>query len=112
MESALSDYCRVCELDPTNTEAISRQAHHKFNKKSVTHNKLDHAWTIVRRFFLFFFGQFLSVLITPHWKVLRGYNLCHSAPLEILFPMALLLFFAWIKFFRFWPKTVDYSKVF
>ena len=32
------------------------------------------------------------------------------APLEI--PFHMLFFFAGIKFFRFWPKTMDYSPWF
>ena len=32
----------------------------------------------------------------------------HSAPLEMLFPME--SFFAEVKIFRFWPKTMDYNK--
>ena len=34
----------------------------------------------------------------------------HSVPLEVPFPME--SFFAGFKFFRFWPKTMDYSKAF
>ena len=37
-------------------------------------------------------------------------NLCHSAPLEMLFPMN--FFFAEVKLFIFWPKTMDYSPWF
>ena len=37
-------------------------------------------------------------------------NLHHSAPLEMLFPMA--SFFPEFGSFRFWPKTMDYSKAF
>ena len=33
-----------------------------------------------------------------------------TAPLEMPFPM--VSFFARIKIFRFWPKTMDYSKAF
>ncbi len=33
VESALSDYSRVTELDPTCTEPLRRQAMHKFNKE-------------------------------------------------------------------------------
>ena len=37
-------------------------------------------------------------------------NLCHSGPLEMLFLMG--SFFAEVKIFRFWPKTMDYSPLF
>ena len=47
---------------------------------------------------------------TPHWKVLRSWNLCHSAPLQTPFHMVSLL--AKVKIFRFWPKTMDYNKAF
>ena len=50
---------------------------------------------------------YLSALITPHWKVLWSSNLRHSAPFEMLFPLVSLS--AKVKFFRFWPKTMDYS---
>ena len=32
-------------------------------------------------------SSFLSALITPHWNVLRSWNLHHSAPLQMAFPM-------------------------
>ena len=51
-----------------------------------------------------------SCFITPQWKVLRSSNLCHSAPFEMLFHM--VSFFDEVKFFRFWPKTMDYNKAF
>ena len=35
MESALTDYARVTELDPTSIEPLKKQAMHKFNKKYV-----------------------------------------------------------------------------
>ena len=35
------------------------------------------------------------------------WKLRHSAPLEMLFPLASLL--DKVKIFRFWPKTMDYS---
>ena len=53
---------------------------------------------------------YLPTLITPHWKVLCSWNLHHSAPLEMLFPLVSL--FAKIKIFRFRPKTMDYSPWF
>ena len=34
----------------------------------------------------------------------------HSTLLEVLFPM--ISFFARVKIFRFWPKTMDYNKAF
>ena len=37
-------------------------------------------------------------------------NLHHSVPLEMCYCMVLL--FAEVKFFRFWPKTMDYNKAF
>ena len=60
---------------------------------------------------------YLSALITPDWKVLRSRNLCHSAPLEILFPLVSLFvkiatFRFFVQIFRFWPKTMDYSPWF
>ena len=55
-------------------------------------------------------GRQVSAPITPHWKVLRSLHLHHSAPLEMLFPMA--SFFDELKIFRFWPKTMDYSPWF
>ena len=36
--------------------------------------------------------------------------MCHSAPLEMLFPLVSLL--AKVKIFRFRPKTMDYSPWF
>ena len=33
VESALTDYARVNELQPSNVVAITRQAMHKFNKR-------------------------------------------------------------------------------
>lgn len=42
VEAALSDYAKVCELDPGNTEALSRQAMHKFEQGYV------HAWPYIR----------------------------------------------------------------
>ena len=45
--------------------------------------------------------------ITPDQKVLRSSNLRHSAPLEMAFLMDVK-----VKFFRFWPKTMDYNKAF
>ena len=50
------------------------------------------------------------VLITPHWKELWSCNLCRSAPLEMLFSMK--SFFAVVKIFRIWLKTMDYSPWF
>ena len=35
---------------------------------------------------------------------------CHSVPLEMCY--CLVLFFAEVKIFRFWPKTMDYNKAF
>ena len=52
----------------------------------------------------------ISVLITPHWKVLLSSNLRHSVPLEM--PFHMVSFFAKLKIFRFWPKTMDYNKAF
>ena len=46
-------------------------------------------------------------VITPHWKVLRSWNLCQSAPLEMLFPMVSL--FSEFGSIIFWPKTLDYN---
>ena len=37
-------------------------------------------------------------------------KLHQSPPLEMCFSMA--LFFAKVKIFRFWPKTMDYSQAF
>ena len=37
-------------------------------------------------------------------------GLHHSAPLEI--PFLMKSFFAEVKIFRFWPKTMDYNKAF
>ena len=54
--------------------------------------------------------EVLSVLINPHWKVLWSWNLCHSVPLEM--PFHMVSFFAKVKIFRFWPKTMDYNKAF
>ena len=53
---------------------------------------------------------FLSVPITPPWKVLRSLNLRHSTPLEMLFHM--VSFLAEVKIFNFWPETMDYSQAF
>ena len=47
---------------------------------------------------------------TPQWKVLRSWNLRHSVPLEMPFDM--VSFLAKVKIFIFWPKTMDYNKVF
>ena len=44
------------------------------------------------------------------WKVFFSKNLRHSAPLEMPFPM--VSFLDGVKFFRFWLKTMDYSKAF
>ena len=54
-------------------------------------------------------SKFVYALIhvTPHWKVLWSLNLRHSAAYEMPFPM--LCYFAGIKNFRFWLKTMDYS---
>ena len=40
IESALTDYAKVTELQPSNMEAISRQAMHKFKKGYVERNSL------------------------------------------------------------------------
>ena len=37
-------------------------------------------------------------------------NLCHSAPLEVPFPMVSL--FSEFGSIIFWPKTMDYNKAF
>ena len=37
-------------------------------------------------------------------------KLCHSAPLEMLFPM--VSFFSKVKISRLWSKTMDYSQAF
>ena len=55
-------------------------------------------------------SQVLCTTITPHWKVLRISNLRHSVPLEM--PFHMVSFFAEVKIFRFWPKTMDYNKAF
>ena len=44
VEAALSDYAKVCELDPGNTEALRRQAMHKFEQGCV------HAWPYICSF--------------------------------------------------------------
>ena len=56
------------------------------------------------------FEVILCGLFTLHWKVLRSSNLHHSAPLEMLFLM--VSFFAEVKIFRLWQKTMDYNKAF
>ena len=56
---------------------------------------------------------FQSISLCAHNSSLEGameLKFVHSVPLEVPFPMA--SFFAGIKLFRFWPKTMDYSKVF
>ena len=70
----------------------------------------QNAWTIVRRFDKFCFRAHSSALIVPHWKELQSWNLCHSASLEMPFPMVSLP--PRIKIFRLWPKTMDYSQGF
>ena len=58
----------------------------------------------------FEWGAKQSALITPHWKELQSCNLHHSVPLEM--PFHMVSFLAKVKFFRFWPKTMDYNKAF
>ena len=65
-------------------------------------------WTIIRRF-----HQNRGHSLRSFYSSLEGAtssNLHHSAPLEMLFPM--VSFFAEVKIFRFWPKTMDYNKAF
>ena len=63
-------------------------------------------WTIIRRF-----HQNRGHSLRSFYSSLEGAmssNLHHSAPQEMLFPM--VSFFAEVKIFRFWPKTMDYRS--
>ena len=55
----------------------------------------------------------MQLLVMHNASSLEGatkLNLHHYAPLEVPFPM--VSFLARIKFFSFWPKTMDYSQAF
>ena len=64
-------------------------------------------WTIMR------FDRNRAHSLSAFYSTVEGatkLKLRHSVPLEMPFPM--ISFFARIKIFRFWPKTMDYNKAF
>ena len=76
--------------------------------KSIFSGSGQKPWTIVRRFDRnrgHFSSSFYSSL-----EGVMNLKFCHSAPLQMFFCLVSCL--AYLKFFRFWPNTMDYSQAF
>ena len=65
-------------------------------------------WTIIRRFYRNR-GDFLRSFYSTVEGAMK-LKLRHSVPLEM--PFHMVSFFAEVKIFGFWPKTMDYSSWF
>ena len=55
-------------------------------------------------------SSFFVVFLLKSGRCYEAEILCQSAPLQMPFPM--VSFFAEVKIFRFWPKTMNYNKAF